>query len=585
MVMRIAVLVKQVPRFDEMELGADGRLRRDNVELELNPYCRRAVSKGVELASELPGSQVTVFTLGPPPADDTLREAIAWGLARDVAIDGVLVTDPVYAGSDTIRTAAVLAKVLEREGPFDLILTGRNSVDADTGQVGPQVAELLDVPFLTGVRHLAIDGTLVSARCEHDDGWMQAEVELPAILSCAERLCEPAKVDPADRALVPASRIRRLTNADVGALEAGAQSRTHVGEVKVTEVARANERWPDAPLDEQVAKVVELLRTRDDGVEKEPGETVPMSRTGTSCTMVLCEPDRQHVTRELLGAAQQLTGNVLAVTVEPPDNRTLMSWGADEVMHFVIENIEEDVALAAATLVATDSPWAILAPSTAWGREVASRLAARLDAGLVGDAVDLEVENNRLVAWKPAFGGQLVAAITCTSALQITTVRSGVLPTLAPRDIGNSPEDGYRAMRMRGRDRVRVLARTREDDLDVLAEAGAVIAVGKGVAPDEYGALEPLRVALGAELGATRKVTDEGWLPRSRQIGITGRSISPRLLVSIGASGKFNHTVGMRAAGTVLAINTDPNAPIFDHADFGIVGDWREVVPRLVAAL
>ena len=583
--MRIAVLVKQVPKFEEMELGPDGRLRRDNVELEMNPYCRRAVSKAVELAAERDGSRVTVFTLGPPPAEDTLREAIAWGLARDVDIDGVLVTDPVYAGSDTIRTAAVLAKVLELEGPFDLILTGRNSVDADTGQVGPQIAELLDVPFLTGVRHLAIDGTLVSARCEHDDGWMQAEVELPAILSCAERLCEPAKVDPADRALVPAARISRLTHADVGPLQVGADSRTHVGEVKVTEVARANERWPDAPLDEQVAKVAELLRTRGEHTDGEPTASVPMSRTGTSCTMVLCEPDRAHTTRELLGAAQQLSGNVLAVVVEPPDNRALVSWGADEVMHLVGENVEEDVANAAVTLVATDSPWTILAPSTAWGREVASRLAARLDAGLVGDAVDLEVANHRLVAWKPAFGGQLVAAITCTSALQIATVRAGVLPTLAPREIGDWPDDGHRTMRMRGRSRVRVLARTRDDDIDVLAEARAVIAVGKGIPPDEYAALEPLRVALGAELGATRKVTDEGWLPRSRQIGITGRSIAPGLLVSIGASGKFNHAIGMRAAGTVLAINNDPNAPIFEHADYGIVGDWRAVVPRLVAAL
>jgi electron transfer flavoprotein alpha subunit len=254
-------------------------------------------------------------------------------------------------------------------------------------------------------------------------------------------------------------------------------------------------------------------------------------------------------------------------------------------MHLVGENVEEDVAGAAVTLVATDHPWAVLAPSTAWGREVSSRLAARLDAGLVGDAIDLEVENHRLVAWKPAFGGQLVAAITCTSALQLATVRAGMLPTLAPRAIGDWPEDGHRTMRMRGRNRVRVLARTREDDLDVLAEARAVIAVGKGVAPDEYLVLEPLRIALAAELGATRKVTDEGWLPRSRQIGITGRSIAPRLLVSIGASGKFNHTVGMRAAGTVLAINSDPNAPIFEHADVGIVGDWRDVVPRLVAAL
>src|SRR3974390_2457555 len=99
--MRIAVLVKQIPKFEAMELGPDGRLRRDGIELELNAYCRRAVSKAVELAGdpERASSRVTVITLGPPVAEDVLREAIAWGLARDVDIDGVLVTDPAFAGS------------------------------------------------------------------------------------------------------------------------------------------------------------------------------------------------------------------------------------------------------------------------------------------------------------------------------------------------------------------------------------------------------------------------------------------------------------------------------------------------------
>jgi electron transfer flavoprotein alpha subunit len=112
-----------------------------------------------------------------------------------------------------------------------------------------------------------------------------------------------------------------------------------------------------------------------------------------------------------------------------------------------------------------------------------------------------------------------------------------------------------------------------------------VIGVGMGVPPDEYPELETLRKLLGAELAATRKVTDNGWLPRARQVGITGRAIAPRLFVSIGASGKFNHVIGVRAAGTVLAINPDPDALIFDTADIGIVGDWREVLPLLVDAL
>jgi electron transfer flavoprotein alpha subunit len=138
---------------------------------------------------------------------------------------------------------------------------------------------------------------------------------------------------------------------------------------------------------------------------------------------------------------------------------------------------------------------------------------------------------------------------------------------------------------LKPRGRVRVLARTRDDDLDLLAEAHTVLAVGQGVPPEDYGTLEPLRALLDAELGATRKVTDKGWLPRSRQIGLTGRAIAPRLLVSIGASGKFNHVIGVRAAGTVLAINPDASAPIFDASDVGIVGDWRAVMPLLLEAL
>ncbi len=193
----------------------------------------------------------------------------------------------------------------------------------------------------------------------------------------------------------------------------------------------------------------------------------------------------------------------------------------------------------------------------------------------------MEVADGRLVAWKPAFGGQLVAAITADSAVQMATVRAGMLTALAPR----VATAAVRTVDVTPRGRVQVLARTRDDDLDTLAEARAVVGIGQGVAPDEYPLLEPLLESLGAELAATRKVTDRGWLPRSRQVGITGRTIAPRLYVAIGASGKFNHMVGVRAAGTVLAVNSDPGALVFEAADIGIVGDWLEVVPRLVAEL
>ena len=590
------MLVKQIPKFEEMELGADGRLQRDGIELELNPYCRRAVSQAVELAAARPGARATVLTLGPPAAEDALREAIAWGLERAVDIDGVLVTDPAFAGSDTLATARALAATLEHEGPFDLVLTGRNSVDADTGQVGPELAELCDLPFLCGVRHLAVDGDVVSARCEHDDGWLQAEVHLPAILSCAERLIDPAKVDPAGRAAVPAERIRRLSAADLGPGPWGQDaSPTSVGSVKVMAVTRTRHRRPDAPVDEQVRDAVRILhergaldRARTAGGGGNDAEPVARPRPDQPCVMVLAEPDRPHDARELVGAAAALTGNVLVVTCEPPDAGLLYGWGADRVVHLDGENVEEDVARAVVDRVAAGAPWAILTGSTAWGREVASRVAARLGAGLTGDAVELERAGDRLVAWKPAFGGQLVAAIHCSSPVQMATVRAGVLPTRPPRTpeaAATAPATATESVPLARRGRVRILARTRDDDLDTLAEAHTVLGVGQAVPPEEYDELEPLRTLLRAELGATRKVTDKGWLPRSRQIGITGRSIAPRLVVSIGASGKFNHTVGLRAAGTVLAINADASAPIFDAADAGIVGDWREVLPLLVGHL
>jgi electron transfer flavoprotein alpha subunit len=562
--MRVAVLVKQVPKFEAMELGPGGRLVRDGLELELNPYCRRAVSKGVELAAATAGT-ATAFTLGPPAAEDVLREAIAWG-----ADDGVLITDPAFAGSDTLATARALASALQREGPFDLVLAGRNSVDADTGQVGPEVAELLDLPFVTAVKHLDLGEAQLRVVCEEDDGQSERIVQLPAVVSTAERLTEPAKVDAAGRAAVSPDRIRVITAADLGPGPWGEDgSGTYVGEVRVLEVERARLLLTGS-IDEQVDEAVRVLVERgalDDARAEVSAPASLPSRTDGPVVVVVVEPDRAQLTAELSGAATELAneidGHVVALSVDG-------------------DPIEELVARAIVRWAGEHVPWAILLPSTTWGREVGGRVAARLSAGLTGDAVALEVSRTatsgdaRLLAWKPAFGGRLVAAIYCSSSIQMATIRAGVLraPSIAvPLTVLEAGGDA----------RVQVLSTTRDDDITALATAQRVVAIGMGVGPDEYSAVEPLVDVLGAELAATRKVTDKAWLPRARQVGITGHSIAPQLYIGIGLSGKFNHSVGIRAAGTVLAVNNDPEAPIFDHADIGIVADWHEVVPRLTA--
>lgn len=600
--MRIAVLVKQVPAIEEMALGPDGRLIRSGTGLEMSAYCRRAVSKAVELASQRADCSVTVFTLGPPSAEDVLREAVAWGLDRDVEIDAVLITDEAFAGSDTLATARAVAAALDNEGPFDMILCGKNSVDADTGQVPPQVAELLDLPFATAVKSLALNDDRLVLGCELDDQWVDCETTLPALLSVAERLCEPSKVPPPGRALVPAERIRFLDAQSLGPGPWGqAGSPTWVGKTRMPAVDRERYVEGGLALVEQVRRAVRII-ARKGGFDtsKKPTEPRLVRSPGGpgGVVAVLAEPGRDKLLRELLGAAGLLAGEINGSTavVLPDgmgdsstgpviDSEFLATYGADHIVRLAGAALEEDVATGLATWAGDCLPWAILTPGTSAGREIASRVAAHLQAGLVGDAVEFDVKNGRLVAWKSAFGGQFIVAVHTRTPVQLVTVRAGVLPApegLAPGELRVPSEEIVEVV---PRGRVQLTDRRRDDDIDILADAASVIAVGQGVDPADYPKLDPLARLLDAELGCTRKVTDNGWMPHARQIGITGRSIAPRLFVMIGASGKFNHTVGVRGASCVLAITNDPAAPAWEHADAGILGDWQEVLPLLVAEI
>ena len=587
--MRIAALVKQIPRFEEMWLGADGRLVRDGLQLHMNDYCRRGVRAGCDLA-EASGGSCTAITLGPPSADTVLREAILCGCTG-----GLHVSDPAFAGSDTLATARALAAALDRGGPWDLVLCGRNSVDADTGQVPAQVAELLQLPLLTGARELEVDGDTVHAWLEHDDEWVRAEVDLPAVVSCAERLCDPCKVkDPEAWATVDPAHIDVVDAAALGPGPWGADgSPTTVGRIRVLEVDRAGERLNGVGPD-QVDRVVEVLRDRgtfDTGVDGPADEVARPAGDGAGGdVVVLGEPGRHRVTAELLGAAAGLAASIggrAVLSVDVVDDwEALSSQGADKVIRHAGTTAAEDVARMLAEYFARESPWAVLAPGTAWGREVAARLAARLGAGLTGDAIGLEARDGRLVAFKPAFGGRLVAEISCTSAVQMATVRPGILPGLRPRPTAPFAVDRLEAG---PGSRARLLERRRNDDRDLLANADVVIGVGVGVDPADLPEIEAHAATIGAELCATRRVTDAGWMPRARQVGITGHSIAPSLYLAIGVSGKFNHTVGVRSSGTVVGINPDPDCELWASCDVGMVGDWRAafalLIPRLAGEL
>jgi electron transfer flavoprotein alpha subunit len=451
---------------------------------------------------------------------------------------------------------------------------------------------LTGLPFVTGVRHMGLMGEEISATLEHDDGWEDVEVSLPAVLSVAERLCEPCKVPPARRAEVPAERLQRVSAHELGDGPWGeAGSPTRVGRTRAMPHDRTG-KVLSGPVPVQVAEAVALLgergalhamtEQRAHSVEALP-EAWPES--GVGMIAVLIEPGRPLVGAEILGTAARLAASigarVHALAIAGADYADLGAWGADTVVAFEGSAAAEDLAAAAVAWTSHQSVWAVLGPSTAFGREVLGRMAAALGAGMVGDAIGLEIVDGELVAAKPAFSGALVADITCTSDLSLVSVRPGVLPVPPARV--HAPE--VTTWPVTPRQRVRTVAEGRDDDVEVLARAEVVIGVGAAVPPGDYAQLSSLAALLGAELGATRKVTDQAWAPRSRQIGITGRSIAPRLYVALGLSGKFNHMVGVRSAGTILAINRDPDALIFSHCDVGIVGEWQVVVPALAEAL
>jgi electron transfer flavoprotein alpha subunit len=650
----VAVTVKQVPAVDALLLGPTRRLRRDGIALEMSAYCRRAVAKGVELAHAT-GGRCTVLSLGPPSASNVLREALACG-----ADDAVLLSDPVFAGSDTLVTARALAALVVREGPFDLVLVGRASLDAETGQVGPQLAELLGLPFACAVRELEVlaGERSVRLRCEQDDGGCEMAVELPAVLAVAERLCRPAKADAALWSAISPARVRRVAAGELGdAGPWGAQASPTVVTALTQSTAERSGLVVPGTVAEQVRHALGVLEARgalaaepDERVERverseRATDAVPgllraaraaadgptRAPDASSCSTgsngnggggnggggnggggnggdmgarsavlvaVLVEPGRTGAAQELLGAASRLvhattghatTGHVVAVVAEPPALDLLAASGADEVLYLSGASAtcaalaEEDVAAGFSRWAAEHCPAVVLAPATCWGREVASRSAVRLAAGLVGDALGLELVDGRLCCTKPACGSSQLATVTVRSAVQMATVRPGVLAAPAPRTAPDEVPVTMLPLVPAGR--VAVSSRWCDDDLEALVRAPVVVGVGAAVSPDDYGEVRLLAAALGGELGATRKVTDNGWLPRSRQIGITGRSIAPRLYVAIGTSGKLNHLVGVRGAGTVLAVNADPDAPVFAGCDVGIVGDWHEVVRALLEQL
>jgi len=234
-------------------------------------------------------------------------------------------------------------------------------------------------------------------------------------------------------------------------------------------------------------------------------------------------------------------------------------------------------------LINTHKPSIILFPATHLGRDLAPRVAATVGAGLTADCTGLAVKDGLLLQSRPAFGGNIMADIICPNVRpQMATVRPNVMKTREPdcarkAEIIQVPMDAdFNDTRVV----VKEVVKTIKKGTRSLEEVNIVISGGRGMGSTEnFGILEELAETLKGAVGASRAAVDLGWRPRSDQVGQTGKTVSPKLYVACGISGKIQHQVGMKGSDMIIAINNDPEAPIFEIADYGIVGDLFEVVP------
>jgi electron transfer flavoprotein alpha subunit len=604
---KIAVCIKQVPDLEALEFDPETKtVKREGVLNLVNTFEKHALTASKQLINQAGEGEITVITMGPPQAREALLELLASGADRAIHLN-----DRAFAGSDTLATSRALAAVLRR-GQYDLVFCGKYSLDAETGQVGPEVAEMLDIPQVTNARAVAHEDGHVRVTRMTDDGTEELRLPLPALITVPEDIAPPARPSRAGREEAQSKPYETLTAADLDedperfGLKG---SPTWVQEITTVQVERQVRMFDGQDLG-QAAHDLAAALVDNEGLftgwkgAAEAEQEAPPQRSVTSDRAVwvvaeLYEGRIRPVTLELLGEAVRLAdrlGSEVGVVLLGHDvaglAAELTAHGADRV-HLADDPRLEQYDTELYTRVVADAiqafkPYIVLLPSTANGRDLAPRIAGRMQLGLTGDCIGFDLNSDGLlVQLKPAFGGNIVAPILSNTLPQMATVRPGVLRKLKANR-RRKPDLRRLDLSRLGESRVQRLGTepsvgAKGIDLET---AEAVVGAGYGLgAPENLHVAEELAQVIGGSVCATRKIVDLGWMPRQQQVGLTGKVISPRLYFALGIRGFFNHTIGIQKAHTIVAINKDAEAPIFQVADYGVVADALTFVPLLTKEL
>ncbi|WP_027701782.1 electron transfer flavoprotein subunit alpha/FixB family protein [Metaclostridioides mangenotii] len=309
----------------------------------------------------------------------------------------------------------------------------------------------------------------------------------------------------------------------------------------------------------------------------------------------------QNVSLELLGKgkelADRLDDKVCAVLLGYNVKRLceeLIQYGADEVVCVDDENLDVYVTStytkAFCEVIKKKDPDIVLVGATTIGRDLAPRVSSSVETGLTADCTSLDIddENNGLLMTRPAFGGNIMATIICPDHRpQMSTVRAGVMRKLEKDSSRTGTIEDFSVDLSNEGKSIQVMDFIKENIKQVkIEDAKILISAGRGLGSKEnLDALYELADILGAEVSASRAVVDVGWVDKNRQVGQTGKTVRPDLYIACGISGAIQHIAGMEGSEYIIAINTNPDAPIFENADLSIVGEVNKVVKNLIQEL
>ncbi|MDD4209767.1 MAG: FAD-binding protein [Bacteroidales bacterium] len=631
MALTIISLIKQVPLPSEMRMGEDGLMDRTKAKSSINMDCQYGLEAGLQLKKMYPDATLMVCSMGPKSFEASLRKALAMGYD-----EAYLLSDRKLGGSDTFATGMAIATMLkhlgfthDREDPF-IILTGRQTSDGDTAHVPSQVAANLDIPQATFVERIQAEGeTHVKAKRIIEGGYQMMRLPMPCVISLTPTGISPRK--PSLKAAMKA-RITQLTTLSVSDIHLTSEKIGIGGSPTiVSKVVEMHSERPPLQLTvgaterEKVHHLIEMYAQETTAVEKKqrkermtaeaPDYPVIDIRKGYKGILCWAEIADGNITRsslEILSAARQLATQLdkdtkitsLLIGHQISNKaQTLIAHGADEVVVVDDARLEEYLVLPFASIftqvIQTRKPEIVLFAATTSGRELAPRIAVHTGSGVTADCTKLEIgeyvnKKEQIIikpilhSHRPTYGESKLATIIGFAFPQISTARPGTFEI----PLADSERKGiirpFTPVLEKADFRTEIIQTVRgEGGLQHLFEADVIVSGGRGATADNLRLVKELTEAfkkqgVKAEWAASRAVVDEGFAEYARQIGQTGKTVRPKLYIAIGISGAIQHIAGIKEAGKIIAIDQNPKANIFHHADYGIVGKYQDVIPELI---